>query len=82
MVASMQKLSAAVGMMYAADLMVMLWMRVPVQTPTPIHVAVVGPPIDADAREDREQDPCIEDAGVKPVPRPAGVQQLPRKEAR
>jgi len=81
MVASMQKVGAAVGVMRAADLMAVLRMRVPVQTPTAIDVAVVGTPIDAGAREDPEQDSRIEDSGVKPVPRPAGVQQLPRKQA-
>ena len=82
MVARVEELSAAVGMVRAAHRMIVLRMRVPVQTPTPVDVAIVRPPVDADAREDAQQDPCIEDAGIEPVPRAAGVQPLVRKEPR
>ena len=67
MVAGTEELGPAFGMMYEADRMPMIRMRVPVQTPTPLDVAVVRPPVDADAREDPNKDPCIEDTGVKPV---------------
>jgi len=82
MVPPVEELSAAIGMMEAADRMLMRRMRMPVQTPAPVDVAVVRPPVHADARDDPEQDPDIEDAGIEPVPRAAGVQPLKRKEAR
>ena len=82
MVHGVKELSAPVGMMGPGDRMVVLGMRVPVQTPTPVDVAVVRPPVDADAGDDREQDPCIENTGVEPVPRPTWVQPCPRKETR
>ena len=62
--------------------MVMRRMWMPVETPTPVDVAVVRPPVDADAGEDAQQDPCIEDTGVEPVPRAARVQPLVRKQSR
>src|SRR5262249_58962024 len=54
------------------------------QTNTPPAGAeTVGPPpIDADAGEDGHEDPCIEHAGIEPVPRPARVQPRPWKETR
>jgi hypothetical protein len=82
MVSRVEELGAAVGVMCAADLMVVFRMRVPVETPTSVDVAVVRPPVDAHAREDPEQDPCIENAGVEPVSRPARVQPCPREETR
>ena len=69
-------------MMCAADRMVVLRMRVPVQTPTPVDVAIVRPPVDADAGKNRHQDPCIENAGVEPIPGAAGVHPRPWKETR
>jgi hypothetical protein len=77
-----EELGAAVGMMRAADRMVMVRMGMPVQTPTPVDVAIVRTPVDADAGEDPEQDPCIEHAGVEPVPRATGVHPLVREETR
>ena len=62
--------------------MVMRRMWMPVETPTPVDVAVVRPPEDTDAREDADEDPGIEDARVEPVPRPTWVQPCPRKETR
>jgi hypothetical protein len=82
MVAGVKELRAPVGTMCATDLMVVLRMRVPVQTPTPIDVAVVRPPVHPDAGDDRQQYPCIENAGVEPVPRAARVQPRPRKKTR
>ena len=81
MVHGVKELSAPVGMMGPADRMVVLGMRVPVQTPTPVDVAVVRPPVDADAGDDREQDPCIENTGVEPVPGAARVEPLQGEEA-
>jgi len=80
MVSCVKELSPAKGMMDEADGMPMVRMRVPVQAPTPADVAVVRPPVDPDAGENRHQDSCIENAGVEPVPRAAGVQPFPRKE--
>ena len=82
MVPGVEELAPAVGVMQVADRMPMRRMGVPVQTPTPFDVAVVRPPVDADAGDDREQDPCIENTGVEPVPRPTWVQPCPRKETR
>jgi hypothetical protein len=79
MVSPVEEISAAIGMMKAADRVVMRRMRVPVQAPTPVDVAVVRPPVHAHAGEDPQQDPDIEDARVEPVPRTAGVQPLRRK---
>jgi hypothetical protein len=79
-VAGMKELGPALGMMDGADRMPMIRVRVPVQTPTPLDVAVVFAPVDADAGEDPHQDPCIEDARVKPVSGAARVQPLPREE--
>jgi hypothetical protein len=70
-----------VGMMCSADRMAVVGMGVPVETPTPGDVAVVRSPVDPDAGEDPEDDPCIEDARIEPVPRPAGVQPFKREEA-
>jgi len=82
MVPSEEELSPAIGMVDEADGMPMVRMRVPVQTPASADVAVVRPPVDADAGENRHQDSCIEDAGVEPIPRAARVQPLPRKQTR
>jgi len=73
MVSSVEELSAAIGVMCATDRMAVLRMRVPVQTPTPGDVTVMRAPVDADAGKDPQQDPCIENARVEPVPRPARV---------
>jgi len=67
MMAGPEEFGPAFWMMYEADRMPVIRMRVPVQTPTVFDVAVVLAPIDADAREDPYQDPRIEGAGVKPV---------------
>ena len=67
MVSRVEEIGAAIGMMEATNGMPMVRMRVPVQTPTPLDVAVVRPPVDPDAREDPCQDPCVEDTGVEPV---------------
>jgi hypothetical protein len=48
MMAGMEELGMTIGMMCAADRMVMVRMRVPVQTPTSLDVAVVRSPVDAD----------------------------------
>jgi hypothetical protein len=73
MVPCVEELRCAMRMVCEADGMSMLRMRVPVQTPTTEDVAVVRPPKDADAGENRSEDPCIEDTGVEPVSRAAGV---------
>jgi hypothetical protein len=49
-------------MVEPADRMTVVGMRVPIQTPAPLDVAVVCSPEDADSREDAEQDACVEDA--------------------
>ena len=81
MVPGVEEVGTAVGMMRPADRMVMVRMGVPVQTPTPGDVAIVRPPVDADAREDPKEDPGIEHARVEPVPRAAGVHPLVREES-
>jgi hypothetical protein len=80
MMPGMEEVGPAVGMMDDADRMPMVRMRVPVQSPAPLNVAVVRSPEDADAGDDRHQDPGIEDTGVEPVAGAAGVQPLPGKE--
>jgi hypothetical protein len=62
MVARVEELSAALGVMCATDRMVVVRMRVPIETPAPVDVTVVCPPVDTDARDDRHQDPRIENA--------------------
>jgi len=81
-VPGVEELSAAVRMMRTADRMVMVRMGVPVQSPAPGDVAIVRPPVDADARKNPEQDPGIEHTGVEPVPRAAGVHPLVWEETR
>ena len=82
MVSGLEEVGSAIWMMGEANRMSVLRMGVPVQTPASADMAIVCPPEDADARENPQQDPRIEDAGVEPVPRAAGVQPLRRKETR
>src|SRR5262249_31576833 len=82
MMPGLEELGPAFGMMYEADRMPVTRMRVPVQTPTLLDVAVVLPPVNADAREDPHQDPRIEDARVKPVTGAARVQPFPPEQPR
>jgi hypothetical protein len=77
MMAGPEERGPAFGMMHDADRMPVIRMRVPVQTPTVLDVAVVLSPVDADARGDPQQEPGIEDARVKPVTGAARVQPLP-----
>jgi len=82
MVAGIEELGPAIGVMHEADRMTVLGVRVPVEAPTPLDVAIVSSPEDADAREDPQQDPCIEDTGVEPVAGAARVQPFCWEEAR
>src|SRR5262249_48689017 len=77
MMAGPEELGAALGMMHNANRMPMIRMRVPIQTPTVLDVAIVLPPVDAYTRGDPHHDPRIEDTRVKPVTGTARVQPLP-----
>ena len=81
MVPGTKELGSALGMMYEADRMPVIGVGVPVQTPTPVDVAVMRPPEDTDTREDPDEDPGIENARVEPVPGAARVEPLQGEEA-
>jgi hypothetical protein len=82
MVPGMEHVRPPVGMMDNADGVAVFWMRVPVQAPAPLDVAVVRSPEDTDGREDRDKNPGVEDPGVEPVPGSAGVQPFQGEEPR
>jgi hypothetical protein len=82
MVSGLEEVGSAIWMMGEANRMSVLRMGVPVQTPASADMAIVCPPEDADARENPQQDPRIEDAGVEPVPRAARMHPRPGEQTR